>query len=66
MSHTNVIASAAGDYISAFPPSQDVGTEVELGLIVVEITASFGDAITILKFGGQIMDTQELNFNCHN
>jgi hypothetical protein len=32
----------------------------------VEITPSFGDAVAVLKVGGNIVDTQVLNFSQHN
>jgi hypothetical protein len=32
----------------------------------VEITPSFGDAVAVLTVGGNIVDTQVLNFSQHN
>ena len=34
--------------------------------VEVEITPSFGDAVAILKVGGNIVDTQVLNFDQNN
>lgn len=45
------VASAAGNYISAFPPSQDVDTEAELGLIVVK---SNGNVDILKSHNGRI------------
>jgi hypothetical protein len=47
-----------------------LGTEaVQAGgnpFVEVEITPSFGDAVAILKVGGNIVDTQVLNFDQNN
>jgi hypothetical protein len=34
--------------------------------IDIEITPSFGDAVAVLTVGGNIVDTQVLNFSHHN
>jgi hypothetical protein len=34
--------------------------------VEVEITPSFGDAVAVLTVGGNIVDTQVLNFDQHN